>query len=53
MHFVMVVSIYGLEGKKLSSSAGLAEIWGVILDEISGRDPLTFVKQKNGMMRVL
>lgn len=49
----MVVSIYGLEGKQLSGSAGLAEIWGVRLDEISDRDPLTFVEQKSGMMRVL
>lgn len=34
MHSVMVIIIYGLEGKELSGSAGMARIREVSLDEV-------------------
>lgn len=44
MRSVVVILIYGLEGKELSGSAGMAGIREVRLDEISERDPLRFVE---------
>lgn len=46
----MVIIIYGLEGKELSGSAGMARIREVSSDEVSDRDPWKLVERGSGMM---
>lgn len=51
MYSVTVIIIYGLQGKELSGSSGMAGIREDSLDDLSDRDPLKPVEQESGIMK--